>query len=51
LANGYSTVIGFSKNTERTMLRFHYSLPEEFDDGDEDDGPNQYNYCITLLSF
>ncbi|SFB98795.1 protein of unknown function [Flagellimonas taeanensis] len=42
LTNGNSTVIGFSKSTERTMLRFYYSLPEEFDNGDEDDGDDLF---------
>jgi len=47
VTNGNSTVIGFSKSTERTMLRFYYSLPEEFEDGDEDDGDDLFlNFVI-----
>lgn len=33
-----SNVIGFTNNSERTYLRFFYSIPEEFDDEDEDAG-------------
>ena len=33
-----SSVIGFTNDPEKTYLRFFYSIPEEFDDGDEDDG-------------
>lgn len=36
--DGHSTVLGFSKNLERTLLRFYYSIPEEFNDGDVEDG-------------
>lgn len=37
-SDGSSNVIGFTNNSKRTYLRFFYSIPEEFNDEDEDDG-------------